>query len=109
MDPRITKLEGDFRETEARLSAGGLPSSEFKTLSLKHAQLSPVVAKARALRKLEEELAGLKALESDPELRSMAAAERPALESRLEALEAEIQLDLLPKDPEDDKDVYLEV
>jgi peptide chain release factor 1 len=109
VNPKIARIEAEYREIEAKLASEGLPAAEIKELTFKHSSLAPVAAKARELKKLEGELEGLKALESDPALRDMAAEERPALESRLAALESEILVDLLPKDPADEKAAYLEI
>jgi peptide chain release factor 1 len=109
MDPRIAKLADEHREIESRLASGSLSSAEVQSLSLRHAQLSGVIAKVRELARVEKELEELKALESDPEMRSVAAEERPALEARREPLEREILLDLLPPDPADQKDCFLEI
>ncbi|NNN07110.1 MAG: PCRF domain-containing protein, partial [Elusimicrobia bacterium] len=109
MNPKIARLDADFREIEAQLSAPNTPSAEVKALSLKHAQMAATIAKVRELARLETELEGLKALASDPEMRAMADEERPGLEARVGPLEQEILLDLLPKDPTDAKNVYLEI
>ncbi|MDE2490029.1 MAG: peptide chain release factor 1 [Elusimicrobia bacterium] len=109
MDPKIAKLDADYREIEARLAAGGLSAAEVKDLSVRHAQMSAAAAKVRELKRLEDELAGLADLASDPEMSAMAAEERPGLEARRAALEEEIRVDLLPKDPADAKDVFLEI
>ncbi len=109
MDPRIAKLDDEHREIESRLASGALSSSEVQSLSLRHAQLSGVIAKVRELARVEKELEDLKTLEDDPELRAVAAEERPRLEARRDPLEREILLDLLPKDPADDKDCFLEI
>jgi peptide chain release factor 1 len=109
MNPKIARLDVEFREMEAKLSAPNTPAAEIKDLSLKHAQLAPTIAKVRELARLEGELEGLKALESDPDMKAMADEERPGLEARVGPLEQEILLDLLPKDPADAKNVYLEI
>ncbi len=109
MNPKIARLDVEFREIEAQLSAPNTPSAEVKALSLKHAQMAATIAKVRELSRLESELEGLKALASDPEMRAMADEERPGLEARVGPLEQEILLDLLPKDPADAKNVYLEI
>ncbi|MFX9065592.1 PCRF domain-containing protein, partial [Acinetobacter baumannii] len=58
-----------------------------------------------------EEIAGLEAMrrDSDAELRQMAEAELPALQARVEALEAELHGYLVPKDPLDGNNVFLEI
>jgi len=109
MNPKIAKLDSDYREIENKLAAGGLASGDFKDLSQKHSALSPTIAKVRELARLEKELSDLKALESDPDMKAMADEERPGLEARLGPLEAEILLDLMPKDPADARNCFLEI
>ncbi len=109
MDAKIAKLDADFREIENKLSTAGLSAAEVKTLSLKHAAQAPVIAKVRELARLEGEAKDLTALLDDAEMGPMAHDELPPVQARAAALEQEILLDLLPKDPIDEKNSYLEV
>ena len=109
MDAKIAKLDADFREIENKLSTAGLSAAEVKTLSLKHAAQAPVIAKVRELARLESEAADLTALLDDSEMGPMAHDELPPVQARAAALEQEILLDLLPKDPIDEKNSYLEI
>jgi peptide chain release factor 1 len=109
MDAKIAKLEADFREIENKLSTAGLSAAEVKTLSLKHAAQAPVIAKVRELARLEGEAADLTALLDDAEMGPMAHDELPPVQARAAELEQEILLDLLPKDPIDEKNSYLEI
>ena len=109
MNPKISKLDQEFRELEGRLASGGLSAGEVKDLYLKHSSLVPVIAKVRELARLESEAADLKALESDDEMGAMARAELPPILEKASGLEQEILVDLLPKDPIDAKNCYLEI
>ncbi|MFI5346970.1 MAG: peptide chain release factor 1 [Elusimicrobiota bacterium] len=109
MDKKIAKLDVDFREIENKLGTAGLSAAEVKELALKHAAQAPVIAKVRELARLEKEAAELMALKDDPEMGPMAHEELPPVQARAAALEQEILLDLLPKDPDDDKNCYLEI
>ena len=73
--------------------------------------IEPVVGKYKEYKKAKEELAELKNMlaDSDEELREMAKLEIPGLEDTLENLEKEMKILLLPKDPNDDKSVILEI
>jgi peptide chain release factor 1 len=73
--------------------------------------IEPVVGKYKEYKKAKEELAELKNMlaDSDEELREMAKLEIPELEDTLETLEKEMKILLLPKDPNDDKSVILEI
>jgi peptide chain release factor 1 len=109
MDPKIAKLDNDYRELEGKLAAGGLSANELKELAVKHSQLSPMMAKVRELMRVDAELEGLAAMESDPDMKAMADEERPRLQERWNALSGDIAADLLPKDPNDVKNCYLEI
>lgn len=109
MDAKIAKLDAEFREIENKLSTAGVPAAEVKELSLKHASMAPVIAKVRALMALESEAADLRALLDDKEMGPMAHEELPPVEAKAAALEQEILLDLLPKDPVDSKNCYIEI
>ena len=73
--------------------------------------IEPVVGKYKEYKKAKEELVELKNMlaDSDEELREMAKLEIPELEDTLETLEKEMKILLLPKDPNDDKSVILEI
>jgi peptide chain release factor 1 len=109
MDPKIAKVAAEFSEIENKLGSAGLPAAEVKALTLKHAAQAPVIAKVRELARLEKEAEDLEALLDDADMGPMAHEELPPVRARAEALEQEILLDLLPKDPEDSKNSYLEV
>ncbi len=109
MDPKMAKLDADFREIENKLGTAGLSAAEVKDLSLKHAAQAPVIAKVRELARLEKEAQDLEALLDDADMGPMAHEELPSVSARAAALEQEILLDLLPKDPEDAKNCYLEI
>lgn len=73
--------------------------------------IEPVVGKYKEYKKAKKELAELKNMlaDSDEELREMVKLEIPELEDILETLEKEMKILLLPKDPNDDKSVILEI
>ena len=83
--------------------------STFLELSREHAELDPVAQAYGRLRKLEEDYAGVQELMSDPDMREMAREDAVGLEADIEGLDAEIQRLLIPKDPNDSKNVVLEI
>ena len=107
-------------ETEARFEAlnGQMadpqiisdPDSYRKTAKA-HSELSEVVAKYREWKRVKQDLEGARPMlqESDPELREMAAAEIERLEPELARLEEELHVLLLPKDPNDEKNIVIEI
>jgi len=83
----------------------------FRALSREYAELEPVVDSFRSYRQLLEDLAGARELlkDGDAEMRTMAEEEISAAETKMAALELELQRQLLPKDPNDSKNVFLEI
>jgi peptide chain release factor 1 len=84
-------------------------NTRFRSLSQEYAQLEPVASSLRAHEQADRELAETRAMLDDPELREMAGDDIGRLEQRLLDLDSELQLLLLPKDPRDDANLYLEV
>ncbi len=116
MDPIFAKLEevvDRLREVEGLLSDPQAASNQdrFRGLTKEHAELSPLVEAFNNYRQLCEEIAGHRELlqESDAELKEMAKEELPALEERRFEMEQGLKLLLLPKDPNDAKNVILEI
>jgi peptide chain release factor 1 len=93
--------------------ASPLSPESYVKLSREFAELGPVIATIKAYRDIVSEIADLESLladpQTDPEMRALAASEKPALESRLAGLEENIRLALLPKDAMDDRNVILEI
>ncbi|OOG52831.1 peptide chain release factor 1 [Rhodanobacter sp. B05] len=84
-------------------------NSRFRALSQEYAQLEPIAASLREHEQAERELAESHAMLEDAELREMAVDDVARLEQRLFDLDGELQLLLLPKDPRDEANLYLEV
>jgi peptide chain release factor 1 len=111
---KMTALERRLEEVGALLSDAGVISrrAEFLRLSREHAELDPLVAAWRAYRKLITDLADAKHVlehESDPEMRDLARDELRTLEEQRVAAEQQLKLLLLPKDPNDGKNIILEI
>ena len=109
---KMRELERRFGEIEARMSAG--PDSEtYVRLASEYSELQPVVAKVREYEKVNGEIADLETLladkATDREMRDLAEMELPDLKERLEGLEKEMQILLLPKDAADEKSAILEI
>jgi peptide chain release factor 1 len=109
---KMRELERRFGEIEARMSAG--PAADvYVKLASEYSELQPVVKAIREFGLAEREVADLKALlndkTTDREMRELAEMELPDVEARLEGLEKEIQIQLLPKDAADEKSAILEI
>jgi len=100
-------------EVSALLADPGViaDSDRFRDLSVEYAQLAPVVDCFGKLQRAhrDEESAKEMLKDPDPDVRDMAGEELEQAQERREQLEAELQTHLLPRDPNDDKNVYLEI
>jgi len=110
---KLEEVEDRFREVEGLLSDPAVirDQAKFRALTKEHADLAEVVEAFRNYKKVCEAIEGNRELlrEADPELREMAREELPGLEERKEALSRDLHLLLLPKDPNDAKNVILEI
>lgn len=111
-----SKLDGMKRSFEAlteRLADPDLANNrkEMLRVSRERRGMEPTVEAYEQWRVLEDERLGLVEMEQgdDPEIKEMAKTERVGIEEKLAVLEEDITLLLLPKDPNDDRDVMLEV
>ena len=117
MKPSIqTKLENlgeRFEEITVLLSQPEVQSNQnqFRSLSQEYAQLDPIVNCYRQYQENEANLESAKemAKDSDPELREMAKEEINEATAQRDELEQQLQILLLPKDPNDNRNVFLEV
>ena len=109
-EDKLIQLEKRFDSVEAALSSG--PSAEeYVRLSKEYAELEPVVRPITVWRKATDELRAAEELvkSGDKDMAEMAYAEVTELKPRIEQMESEIRILLLPKDAADQKNVILEV
>ena len=111
MMDKIEELERRYQELEALLSDPAVISNqpEFRKFSREHSDLSELVAAYRRYRKVLSEIADNRELLADPDMKEMAEDELKTLGAEKDQLDADIRLLLLPKDPNDDKSVILEI
>ncbi|RUZ79766.1 peptide chain release factor 1 [Mesorhizobium sp. M7A.F.Ca.US.006.01.1.1] len=109
---RMDQVVKRFEMLEAQMSAGPAPEAYVRMAS-EYAEIQDMVTKVRALRLAEHEQADLEAMladkGTDAEMRALAEAELPEVEDRIEALQKDIQILLLPRDAADDKNAILEI
>jgi peptide chain release factor 1 len=84
-------------------------NKRFRELSQEYAQLEPVTRALTNFDTARRDLAAAEALRSDPEMRDLAEEEIENQRARLEALDHELSLLLLPRDPRDDANIFLEI
>ncbi len=110
---KLERLAERRAEIERELSAPDVIGSQekFRRLSQEYAQLGPLVEHFGEYRAVLRELENLVQMQSDSdkELRALADAERPAAEKKREALEEKLKAFLVPKDPLDSNNVFLEI
>jgi len=110
---KLEKLQDRYEELAALMSDPDVigDQNRFREYSKEYAELEPVVKAFAAYRQAESDLeeAELMAQDSDPDMREMAKEELADAKVRIEQLEGELQILLLPKDPNDGRNVYLEI
>ena len=84
-------------------------AEKLKTVSRELKELEPVVTAYRAYQQAEADRAGAETLLHDPDFRDLAQEELAAAKQRLEELERELTLLLLPRDPNDSRNVVMEL
>ncbi len=113
MVSKLAGLNDRFEEVSALLSDPEVMSDreKFTSLSREFSELEPVVLCYRKVEKLEADLTDSRALleEDDAEMRALAEEDIAETQGELEGLEAELQKLLLPRDPNDHSNVYLEI
>ncbi len=102
-----------FREVESLLSDPSVTSDQnrYRELAKEHSDLTEVVSVYNQYKQVCTDIEGNRELlqDSDPEMKELAKAELPELEEQRGELEEQLRLLLLPKDPNDDKNIILEI
>jgi len=111
---RLQQLITRHEELEHMMSlAGQISSDEFVKISKEYAELTPVVKAAHDYLSLTSEMLDMEEIiedkDSDPEMKELAEMELPDLKKALPALERAVEIMLLPKDVDDDKNALLEI
>ncbi len=113
MFDRLEQLEARYEDLGLQLSDPTLVNDQkkFQATAKAHRDLEETVDAFRRYRKISAGIAEAKAMlaDSDPEVKAMAAEELAELEPKLEPVEEELKVLLLPKDPNDDKNIIIEL
>jgi peptide chain release factor 1 len=114
LSEKLDQLGARYDELTHQLSTQELvsDSSRFQKVAKQHAELSEIVAKHREYKQIEKDLAGAHQMfleADDAEMKQLAHEEEKQLATRKETVERELKLLLLPKDPNDEKSVILEI
>jgi len=114
MFDRLDQIEAKYEDLTQTLASPELmnDSAKYQKAAKTHSELAPVVEKYREYKELQRGIAESKALlaeENDAEMRAYAEEELQALEARRASAEEALKVLLLPKDPNDEKNVVLEI
>src|SRR5258708_18602393 len=114
MFERLDQLEARYDELTNTLASPEImnDSGKYQKEAKAHSDISATVEKYREYKDLTRGIAESKAMladEKDPEMRAYAQEELDKLETRVGAVEAELKVFLLPKDPNHEKDIILEI
>ena len=113
LESKLEQMLERFQEVGRLLAEPSViaDQNQFKSLSKEYAQLEPVANCFNTYAHARDNLASLQELleGNDKELAAMAADEIDAAKNKLEALDEELQWHLIPKDPDDERNIYLEI
>ena len=111
MRSRLEQLQRRLEDVDAILSQPETANDmkQFRQLSRERSELEPVVTAFASYVQTETALSEAKALVSDPDMKAMALDEIDTCRRQIEILESDLQLLLLPKDPDDSRSVFLEI
>jgi len=108
---KLDQLAARLDELDGLLGSPDITDNldRYRALTKEHSDITPVVARFREFGLAEADLATAMELANDPAMREFAAEERTSAEARIADLERELQAALLPKDPNDDRNVFVEI
>src|SRR6201982_1549204 len=114
MFERLDQIEARYEELTNALASPEIisDSAKYQKTAKAHSEITPIVEKYREYKDLTKGIAESRAVlaeENDPEMRVYAQEELNQLEARVATVEDELKVLLLPKDPNDEKDVILEI
>ena len=108
---KLSSLGRRLEEIDAMLSSPevGSDMNKFRDLSRERAEIEPVVQKVREYEKYEKQRAESEELLSDPDMKELAQAEFTECREKLEQLDKDLEIMLLPTDPNDKRNIFLEI
>lgn len=111
MRSKLAQLARRLEEIDVTLQAPDIASNmdRFRALSKERAEIEPIVQKTKEFEKAEADLEAANEMLSDPEMKEFASEEIGNAKKVIEQVSAELEILLLPKDPNDDKNIFLEI
>ncbi|HET6801492.1 MAG TPA: PCRF domain-containing protein, partial [Casimicrobiaceae bacterium] len=108
---RLDQLSARLAEVDALLASeeATRDMERYRSLTRERAEIDPVVTRFSEFERAEADLATAVELAHDPKMREYADDERRAAQARIDMLAGELQAMLLPKDPSDERNVFIEI
>jgi peptide chain release factor 1 len=108
---RLSTLDERIAELELRLASQEVASDmdAFRRLSREHSEIQPTVMLFREFLQAESDRRDCEDMLNDAEMRDMAESEIRGISSRIDELETELQRSLIPRDPDDDRNLFFEI
>ena len=108
---KLAQLEGRLAEINRFLNTETATADmeQYRKITREHAEIAPVVELFKAYRSYEQDIQAAQEMAADPMMREFAETEIREAREQLGRLESELQKQLLPKDPNDERNIFLEV
>jgi len=108
---KLARADERLEELDALLSQPEIAGDmdRYRKLTREHADLTPVVALYRTYKQVEADQKSARGMLEDPDMRELAEAELADCEAKIDRLETELQTALLPRDPNDERNIFLEI
>ncbi len=108
---KLQQLTLRLEELNGLLSSENATASmdNYRKLTREHAEITPVVELYKSYRQSEDDMRAAEEMVTDPAMREFGESEIKEARARLEKLEADLQRELLPKDPNDERNIFLEI
>ncbi len=111
MKAKLEQLDARLAELNSLLVQEEITKDmdQYRKLNREHAESSPVVEQFQLYQQAQADEAAALAMQSDPDMKEFAEEEIKSARARMESMQADLQRLLLPKDPNDDKNIFLEI
>ncbi|HYD59773.1 MAG TPA: peptide chain release factor 1 [Noviherbaspirillum sp.] len=108
---KLDQLSERLEELNSLLIQEGATNDmdQYRKLTREHAELGPLVALYQDYKQAGEDIETAQEMLADPDMKGLAQEEIASAKARIEQLEADLQKMLLPKDPNDERNIYLEI
>lgn len=108
---KLATLSERLEEINRLMSAENATSNmdNYRKITQEHAEITPIVEQYRAFEKVEADMSEAQKMLSDPDMKEFAQDEIEQGKAKMEAIENALQTLLLPKDPNDDRNLFLEI